>query len=174
MEILIALILLLLFLATLIWWHLFYRSTFTPPAKSKTIQIEKLQGVPYFLENELPYPAGIRTTNRKKISLTGVWDFHLEGENGTSPVKIPACFNTADSPLPDYQGLVWYEKEFTIPEWSQVCTLSLTFLGSFQYTQVWLDKNLIGSNEGSYPPLYFDISQHVKPGKRYTIFLMAS
>ncbi|MEW5872023.1 MAG: glycoside hydrolase family 2 TIM barrel-domain containing protein [Chloroflexota bacterium] len=161
------LFLLLLAAVLLLWRHLFYRNAFTPPPDSTDLQIQNLEGIPFLIENGLPYPAGIQASDRPALSLEGPWDFRLEGDSETSQVNVPHCFNTADSALQDYQGAVVYEKQFSLPAWAEGCLVRLAFLGSFYRSEVWLDGQPLGSRESGYLPFYFDITGLVKPGKTH-------
>ena len=158
-------VLFILAFAGLIWHHLFFRDAFTPPSDAANVQTKIFQGIPFLTEHDLPYPAGIQSTDRQAISLDGPWGFRLEGISKTTPVNVPSCFNTADSPLRDYQGAVWYEREFSPPAWAKGSLVRLAFLGSFYRTEVWLDEQLLGMHEGGYLPFYFDISNFVSPGE---------
>jgi len=156
-------ILLFLTLVGFIWWHLFFRITFIPPNDSTDLWVKTIQKIPFIVENNLPFPAGLRSTNRQMVSLNGVWDFCLENKTNSTQLSVPACFNTADSPLRDYQGAVWYERNLTLSEWPEDSLLRITLLGSFYYTEVWLDDNFLGDHEGGYLPFYFDITNFVQP-----------
>ncbi len=147
-----------------VWWYLFFRSAFNAPKDIDDIQANEVFGIPYLTENDMPYPSGIQATDHSIFSLDGVWDFHLDGETEISQVNIPSCFNTADSPLRDYQDLVWYEREFTLPAHAEGNLIRLAFLGSFYRTEVWLDNRLLEEHEGGYLPFYFDLTDFVSSG----------
>ena len=152
-----------------IWWHLFFRATFIPPNESTDLRVKAIHDIPFIVENNLPFPAGVQSTNRQKILLNGIWDFYPANKKNSTQLSVPTCFNTADSPLWDYQGAVWYERKFTLPEWPEDSLLCLTFLGSFYSTEVWLDDNYLGNHEGGYLPFYFDITNFVQPDYTHKI-----
>ena len=168
MELLIVVcILLFLLLSILIflWRYLFSRDDFIAPADSVNLKIGDIQGIPFLIENNIPYPAGIQSTNRVLVSLDGSWDFHIDDNLEVRQVTVPSCFNTADSPLRDYQGTVWYERDFVMPAYEKGSLIRLAFLGSFYRSEVWLDGQPIGNHEGGYLPFYFDITENAAPGK---------
>jgi len=129
------------------------------------LKIEDIQSIPFLTENNLPYPAGIQSTDRLIKILDGLWLFRTDYDLEMHWVTVPSCFNTADSPLRDYQGVVSYEKEFTMPAYGEGSLIRLAFLGSFYRSEVWLDGQPIGDHEGGYLPFYFDITENVAPGK---------
>jgi len=168
MELLIVvciLIFLLLIILVFLWKYLFYRDAFITPADSVNLKMGEIQGISFLIENNIPYPAGIQSTNRDLMSLDGSWDFHIDDYLEVRQVNVPSCFNTADSPLRDYQGVVSYEREFTMPAYGEGSLIRLAFLGSFYRSEVWLDGQPIGDHEGGYLPFYFDITENVAPGK---------
>jgi beta-glucuronidase len=159
------LIFLLLIILVFLWKYLFYRDAFITPVDSVNLKIGDIQGISFLIENNIPYPAGIQSTNRVLMSLDGNWDFHIDDDPEVRQVTVPSCFNTADSPLRDYQGTVWYERDFVMPAFDKGSLIRLTFLGSFYQSEVWLDGQPIGNHEGGYLPFYFDITENVVPGK---------
>lgn len=166
-------ILLPIFLAVILFlllvWHLFFRYYFSAPEDFPELKIQTIEDTKFLVENDLPYPSGIRSSSLIKISLNGTWRFRLDSENKFNEVEVPFCFNTADSPLRDHQGIVWYERTFTLPEWQVGERLRLAFMGSFYRTKVWLDGDLVGSNAGGYLPFYFDITDRVQPNTPHTL-----
>ncbi len=148
------------------WRHLFFRNRFTPPSGSSDLHICTLQEFPFLLEKGLPYPVGIRTASRRVILLDGDWDFHSENDPQITRVRVPHCFNTADSALRDFEGSVYYERDFILPARTEGSLVRLAFLGSFYITDVWLNGQPIGSHAGGYLPFYFDISA-AAPGSHH-------
>jgi beta-glucuronidase len=152
-----------LLLAAAFWQHLFLRNAFTPPSVPGSLQVYCSGGVPFLVENNLPYPAGIQTVDRQSTSLDEGWTLRLDGEPGTSVVCLPHCFNTAESPFREFEGIANYEREFSLPAWPAGSLVRLAFLGSFHRTEVWLDGQPLGSHSGGYLPFYFDLTPWVKP-----------
>lgn len=153
----------------LLWRHLFFRDAFTPPTPASEIQVRSFDGIPFLIEHGLPYPAGILSSDRPVISLDGAWNFQIENASESTEVTIPSCFNTAGSPLRDFQGAVFYDRSFSLPGWPAGSRVRLTFLGSFYRTEAWLDGRPIGTHEGGYLPFYFDISHLVTPGQTHQL-----
>lgn len=148
-------------------WHLFYREHFTPPRLSKGLEVKTHEAIPFLIENGLPYPSGIQTSGRATMSLNGTWAFRLGSTDETEQVTVPHCFNTTDSALRNFVGVVFYERHFTLPAWVDGALIRLGFLGCFYHTEVWLDNHHIGSHEGGYLPFYFDITQFITPGNTH-------
>jgi len=168
MELLIVvciLIFLLLIILVFLWKYLFYRDAFITPADSVNLKIGDIQGISFLIENNIPYPAGIQSTKRVLMNLDGIWGFHIDDNLEVRQVTVPSCFNTANSSLRDYQGTVWYERDFVMPAFDRGSLICLTFLGSFYRSEVWLDNQPIGTHEGGYLPFHFDITENVAPGK---------
>ncbi len=156
-------LLLLLAGVALLAGHMFCRDAFRPPKDLGGVALRTLEGIPFLVENDLPYPAGIRSSTRTSLSLDGEWNFRLEGHSETSSVRVPSCFNTADSPLRDYEGTVIYARDFVLPAWEEGTVVRLGFRGSFYRTEVSLDGQPIGTHEGGYLPFYFDLTDRVIP-----------
>jgi beta-glucuronidase len=150
-------------------WHLFYRDTFIPPSDPAGPEIRAQAGIPFLCENGLPFPAGIQSTDRLSVSLSGECFFRPENASEIAVVTVPHCFNTADSALRDFAGIVVYERNFTLPTWEAGALIRLGFLGSFYRSEVWLDDTFLGSHEGGYLPFYFDLTKLVLPGKTHRL-----
>jgi hypothetical protein len=45
--------------------------------------------------------------------------FYIDDNLDVRQVTVPSCFNTADSPLRDYQGTVWFERDFVVPAYER-------------------------------------------------------
>ena len=114
-------------------------------------------GIPYLLENGLPYSGDIQSDARREY-LTG-FAFRTAEQTEWTEVQVPHCFNRVDGALRGYCGDVFYEREITIDGGGAV----LAFLGSFLFTEAYIDGTLIGKNAEGYLPFFFDIS-HIGMG----------
>jgi len=110
-------------------------------------------GILYLVENGLPYKGDIQNGARR-VYLTD-FAFRTEDQTDWTAVQIPHCFNGVDSGLRDYRGDVYYEREISIDGEGA----ALGFLGSFLFTEAYMDGVLIGRNAEGYLPFYFDISR---------------
>lgn len=162
-------LLLLLVVITALAWYLFFRFSFRSPTIPSEEQLQTCNDIPYLLEHGLPYPAGIGDTSRETILLDGVWRFFCEEFPEITEMEVPGCFNTADSPMRDYQGEVWYEREIKLPIWTPGSLVRLGFMGSFYRTEVYLDEKQVCSHEGGYLPFFVDITEFVEAEKTHRL-----
>lgn len=169
MYILLLLLLISIIFIAVVWRHLFFRNKFTPPTGLMGLEPRSVQGIPFLVENGLPYPAGIQSASQPHISLDGDWNFYLENDPKPCSVRVPHCFNTTDSVLRDFEGAVIYEKSITLPAPAEGHLIRLAFLGSFYQTDVWLDDQWVGSHAGGYLPFYFDLTPFGKTGAGYRL-----
>jgi len=109
-------------------------------------------GILYLFENGLPYKGDIQNGAHRDY-LTN-FKFRVAGQSDWTQIQVPHCFNKVDSELRDYRGDAYYEREINIEGESAI----LTFLGSFLFTEVYIDGMLIGKNVEGYLPFSFDIS----------------
>ena len=110
-------------------------------------------GILYVSENGLPYKGDIRSDARRDY-LTD-FDFRTAGQGPWTKVQVPHCFNRVDSELREYRGDVYYERDIQIESEGAV----LTFLGSFLFTEAFIDGVSVGKNAEGYLPFSFDISR---------------
>lgn len=132
---------------------------------------------------------------RERRSLTGVWSFSLDPQDvgerdgwlsgslghtiqvpgsweeqgfGDPPVTRPLG---AWSKLHNYTGAAWYARDIDTPmEWSG-STVELTLKGARWQSRVWLDGQEIGIRESLSVPHQYDLTAHVKPGKRQHVVI---
>jgi|GEM_PF-3475886 len=113
-------------------------------------------GMLYLFENGLPYMGDIQSDARREDLI----DFAFSADQTEwAQVRVPHCFNRVDGALRDYRGDVYYEREIVIDGEGAV----LRFLGSFLFTEAYIDGTLIGKNAEGYLPFSFDIS-HIGMG----------
>ena len=158
-------------------------------AKGAGWEIAACGGIPYLLQNGLPFPTGFDASNRPEQMLNGVWmmrlDPHDMGINGHwerlketdeswKPVNIPSTFNAALSEDPNYSGPAWFFLKF-MPEvaaddghWLRLC-----FEGILLRSRVWLNGKMISEHEGGWTPQYADVSHEIKPSAENIIIVRA-
>src|SRR5258708_2777688 len=128
------------------------------------------------------------TSNQR--SLNGAWSFALDpqdiGERETwysrpleSTIQVPGSWEEqgygnipATRPLGawsksrEYVGVAWYARELDIPaEWAGG-TVQLILKGVRWQSRLWLDGQEIGVRESLSVPHGYDLTQHIKAGKR--------
>ncbi len=123
------------------------------------------------------------------ISLEGSWKFALDtagigvfekwySRTFTDSVKLPGTLDENKKGIPNmnrqetgrlsrefmYAGMAWYQKSIIIPKnWKgQYIRLMMERTKS---TQVWVDNNLIGSNNDLLTAQYYNLSNHMDPGQ---------
>jgi hypothetical protein len=130
------------------------------------------------------------------ISLNGSWKFALDtAKTGITEkwysrsipdsVKLPGTLDENNKGIPNnnrmetmrlsrekmYAGMAWYQKSVTIPEnWNgQYVRLMME---RTKPTQVWVDNDLIGSNNDILTPQYYNLTGHIAPGKHTLTILV--
>ena len=114
-------------------------------------------------------------TNRKRISLDGIWQFQIDPSDGRTLADMQKIANWRDAivPLPwqaqfddlrHTSGTAWYRKTV---EGSGVKGKGSKILhfGAVDYqTIVWLNGEKLGEHEGGYLPFEFDVTQQMREG----------
>ena len=111
---------------------------------------------------------------RQDIALDGKWIF-LRDENNAGKYKGWSKKLPEGTPIevgrpweywfPRYDGVGWYEREFTLPkEWSD-SRVVLQFDAVSYYCECWLNGTLLGSHEGGFMPFEFDLAAHCRFGE---------
>lgn len=113
-------------------------------------------------------------------NLNGIWDFEFDDpdrgvdENwaaGTQPfsrsIVVPFCFESPASTIadPGDHPVVWYRRQFEIPEdWAE--RRILLHFGAVDYrATVWVNGSRAGEHEGGHTPFRFDITTLLKEGE---------
>lgn len=126
---------------------------------------------------DLPYPGSFASSStRRAVSLDGSWRFRLDpdtsGEaegwwrpNGAldtwDEAWVPGTFNSAESSLTDYLGVVWYRRSIGREELPprNGGYLRLRFAGLLLRGKVWWNGRFVGEYEGGYTPSYFALPE---------------
>ncbi|MDC7233508.1 MAG: glycoside hydrolase family 2 TIM barrel-domain containing protein [Spirochaetales bacterium] len=168
MEIFWILILLIFLYAAAALYSLFFRFTMSknPFSKSK-LETVQWEGFSYIKQNGLPYHSHFYRTNRYRVKLEN-WTFRTEKETEALSVSVPHCFNTAGSPLKDYEGPVYYSCTHKM-EREDGC--HLVIMGSFYRTEVYINDRLAGSNEGGYLPFRIPLDSVKACGETINILI---
>ncbi|TVR29187.1 MAG: hypothetical protein EA404_15380 [Spirochaetaceae bacterium] len=139
-------------------------------------RVEVYDGVTVLIENDLPYPGSLDSTNRASLPLGGHWDFATDpretglerglqcGEDAVWPdglcesVFVPHCFNSAQSQHSDYYGVAWYRVRFQTPDSDSNHWFRLRFEAVLLHSTVWLNGVELGSRSGGYTPFCYDVT----------------
>ncbi|MDO4585947.1 MAG: glycoside hydrolase family 2 TIM barrel-domain containing protein [Planctomycetia bacterium] len=103
------------------------------------------------------------------VSLNGNWkiifDPNNEGRKSEwqqkdfSEAQTTSVPGIIQSVIPDYHGVVWFNREFQTPEnANQNGRCLLRFMQVYYFSEVWVNGKFIGSHEGGEDPFVFDIT----------------
>jgi beta-glucuronidase len=104
------------------------------------------EGVPYFIENGLPYPTAFTGQEYPRLH-----------------IGKPECFNTIGNPLEYFEGVLVLERRFDFPD-SRASLQRLCFEGCFNSAEVWLNGTRLGRSDDPYLPFYFDVTKTLNYG----------
>jgi len=109
------------------------------------------------------------------ISLNGTWEYEIDEKNTgekekyfmerkfSSSMKIPASWQLAG--VEDYCGVIWFRRNFKLPEDIKENQIWLRFKGVDYYTDVWVNGQYVGNHEGYFQSFEFNITEYVNWGK---------
>ncbi len=125
---------------------------------------------------EYPRPQFVRS---EWLNLNGPWEFEFDDDNvGLSSgweapahrlnreIRVPYPFEAKMSQIgdPGVHKVVWYRREFALPEGWQGRRVRLHF-GAVDYeATVWVNGRLVGVHRGGYTAFEFDITGALQPG----------
>ncbi|MGO4572259.1 glycoside hydrolase family 2 protein [Microvirga sp. 2TAF3] len=105
-----------------------------------------------------------------RISLDGVWEFlhvaddRLSGPAEVREILVPSPWQAQFEDLRMRAGIGIYRKTIEIPaEWLHD-SIWLRFGAVFHNSRVFVNGELVGTNEGGFLPFSFDVTAHLKPG----------
>lgn len=102
----------------------------------------------------------IDTTAAMKADPKALYEYDMD----RSPVaQLPQSFITLSPEMRHYNGLVWFQRRFTIHLVSG--NRALLRFGSVDYrARVYLNGNLVGEHEGGFTPFVFDVTKLLRDG----------
>ncbi|WP_068618274.1 glycoside hydrolase family 2 protein [Paenibacillus tuaregi] len=131
--------------------------------------------------NEYPRPQFVR---KEWMSLNGEWDFEFDddsvgekegwyrgGHDFSRQIQVPFCYQSQLSGIGDtsFHDIVWYRKNFSIPEEYAGRRLILHF-GAVDYeAKVWVNGCLVAVHEGGHTPFHADITDVLVEGDNTVI-----
>ncbi len=149
-------------------------------AEGNDFSVKSADGIPFLVENSLPYPTFFEKKSYSRQSLTGKWKMKFDpGEEGEKEewfllksfdrswkqVTVPSTYNTAESEITSYEGITWYSTLFSLQlKPGENHFLRLCFEGVLIRCTVWLNGRLIIQREGGYTPFYCDITDTLQKG----------
>jgi hypothetical protein len=111
------------------------------------------------------------------LPLNGIWEFQFDPDDKgltegwhqrdhpfETTIRVPFGW---ESPLsgvhrPDYKGVAWYRREFTLPSEWRAKRIWLCFGAVDWQAQVWVNGKLAGMHEGGYSEFRLDITSFVR------------
>ena len=125
---------------------------------------------------EYPRPNLVRDAWK---NLNGLWNYELTDLNSKPkyfsekilvPFPIESSLSGVKKSVND-STLLWYNRNFTIPEdWSGK-KIILHFEAVDWQTKVWINDNFAGEHKGGYDPFSFDITEFLKDGEDQSLII---
>ena len=102
---------------------------------------------------------------RQIFDLGGVWKYTTDpGDIAKAPdearwhdVPVPSNWHLAG--LPNYDGTVWYSRDFSLPQLTDGRIAHLRFNGVDYFTEVWVNGSRVGYHEGYFQAFTLDITE---------------
>lgn len=124
---------------------------------------------------------------RRAVSLNGPWRFDLDPDDvGISQgwfrehayretIQVPFPWQSRLSGIhrPDYQGVVWYERDITIPADLNEPRTFIVFGAVDWHATVWVNGRLVTRHEGGYTPFEVELTDFGKPGETVRVTVRA-
>ena len=156
---------------------------------SADYEIKTADGIPFLVENGLPYPTDFDAATYPTQDLSGTWKMRLDpkeiGERegwgktakpdeGWTDIRVPSTYNAYEGPYRRHEGVVWFFTTFVPRKGKTDRTFArLCFSGVLLRAKVWLNGEPIGAHEGGYTPFYLDVTDYLKPGKKNALVVRA-
>jgi hypothetical protein len=105
-----------------------------------------------------------------RISLDGAWDFlhvaddRLSGPAEVRSITVPRPWQAEFSDLRMRAGIGIYRRTIEVPEGWVRDSVWLRFGAVFHNSKIWINGEIVGSNEGGFLPFSFDVTSVLKAG----------
>lgn len=123
------------------------------------------------------YP--ITTETRGQIDLNGIWNFKVDHGTGFKEkwyekqlekpmaMAVPASYNdlVVTRKLRNHIGWVWYEREFSVPNYMRNERLVLRFGSATHVAKVYLNGKLVVEHKGGFTPFEVEINDLIEAGR---------
>ncbi len=106
-----------------------------------------------------------------RLSLDGTWEFlhvaddRLSGPAEVREITVPSPWQAQFDDLRMRAGIGIYRRAVEIDEAWLGDTVWLRFGAVFHNTKVFINGEVVGTNEGGFLPFSFDVTQYLKPGR---------
>ena len=97
-----------------------------------------------------------------------------EYDFATAPtLRVPGDWNTQEPTLFRYEGVVWYQRDFTVEP--KVGTRTFLHIGAANYRSfVWINGKHICDHEGGYTPFDCEVTAVLQPGNNFVVIAVDS
>lgn len=123
------------------------------------------------------YP--IITETRSVIDLNGIWRFKLDKGEGlhekwyknglidSISMAVPSSYNDIGviGDIRNHVGLVWYEREFIVPELFSTERIVLRFGSATHKAKVYINGELVIEHKGGFLPFEAELNEYLQSGK---------
>lgn len=144
-------------------------------ARGPDFEVRCPEGLPFLIENGLPYPSGIDSSDHPRESLDGPWSLRFDPEEagrergwqGGWPdslgeiIAVPSTYNAPAGRHRGHQGVVWFARRFR-SDLAPSGRIRLCFQGVLLRCEVWLNGEPLGRREGGYTPFFFDVGPRLR------------
>jgi hypothetical protein len=126
--------------------------------------------------SDYPRPTMMRTDWQ---SLNGLWDFGVARLTNAPdfsgqilvPFPIQSFLSAANRSVVNERRILWYRRQFSVPNDWQGRRILLHFEASDWETHVWVNGKKQGTHKGGYDRFSFDITEAIKPGEQQELMV---
>jgi beta-glucuronidase len=139
-------------------------------------QVVSLDGDWHYLVDQSPYralysPTGAINDNTYALNTHPniVGTHNQEYDFSTAPtLKVPGDWNTQVPQLFNYEGVVWYQRDFDVQP--KPGTRTFLHIGAANYrSHVWVNQKRICDHEGGYTPFDCEVTAVLHPGTNFVV-----
>ncbi|MCY9658853.1 PA14 domain-containing protein [Paenibacillus chondroitinus] len=144
---------------------------------NSTYQIETPWASQVDSNNPLPDYPRPQMVRDEWLNLNGKWEFQPAKQGDALPtgqtlkenITVPFAVESRLSGIQRQEQLMWYKRNFTVPQNWNGQHVKLNF-GAVDYeTDVYVNGTKVGSHKGGYTSFSFDITSQLKPGENELI-----
>ncbi|MGH2558434.1 MAG: glycoside hydrolase family 2 protein, partial [Thermomicrobiales bacterium] len=119
---------------------------------------------PYTVRGSQACISLIQGNDMTEISLSGEWQFRLNGENGWQPISVPGCWEALGLPK-NTSGPAWYRRTLDVPAAFAGKRLWLRFGGVSYDCVVYVNGDEVGRHTGLWDAFDVEITGVARPGE---------
>jgi len=87
---------------------------------------------------------------------------------------VPGDWNSQSEALFNYEGTIWYRRQFEVPAEAKGRRMFVYFDGANYFTRAFLNAKELGRHEGGFTPFNFEITSQLQPGTNTLIVSVGS